>query len=346
MKECNVIAIDLAKDIFQACIMNTHGKIIFNQEFTRKKLITWLPQQAVSLVAMESCGGSSYWARFALSLGHEVMVIPPRQVKPFRTGQKTDSNDAIAIAVASQAANIKPARYLNVEQQGLQSIDKMREMLDKQKLQISNQIRGLLLEFGIVIAKTASSFKSRIPEILEDAENELSIPLRESLTQMWILYAQIEENVEQFDRQLKQLAQQDDSCQRLMKLEGVGPITAVRLKLQLGHKEHFQNGRQASACIGLTPKQYSSGGKTKLGSISKISCDQSLRSALFMGAWSVVTKLKKRPAKTQKEHWLKTLILRRGVNCASIALANKTVRTAYALLKHGTDYEPIPIAMN
>lgn len=173
MKECNVISIDLAKDIFQVCIMNAKGKIIFNKEFTRKKLIAWLSQQAVSLVVMESCGGSSYWARLALSLGHEVMVIPPRQVKPFRTGQKTDSNDAIAIAVASKAPNIKPARYLNVEQQCLQSIDKMRYMLDKQKLQTSNQIRGLLLEFGIVIPKTESGFKTRIPEILEDAENEL-----------------------------------------------------------------------------------------------------------------------------------------------------------------------------
>lgn len=163
---------------------------------------------------------------------------------------------------------------------------------------------------------------------------------------MWALYAQIEENLDQFDRRLKQLAQQDDACQRLMKLEGVGPVSSARLKLQLGHKEHYQNGRQASACIGLTPKQHSSGGKTRLGSISKISCDHALRSALFLGAWSVVTKLKNRPAKTQKELWLKALIKRRGVNCASIALANKTVRTAYAMLKNGTDYEATPIAVN
>ncbi len=324
--------------------MNSDGEIIFNQAFSRKRLIEWLPQQKVSLVAMESCGGSSYWSRLASSLGHEVMVIPPRQVKPFRTGQKTDSNDVIAIAVASQASNIKPARYLTVEQQGLQSIDKMRDMLNKQKLQLSNQTRGLLLEFGIVINKTEASFKRRIPEILEDAENQLSVPLRDAIAHLWALYIQIESDFEHLDRQLKQLTHQDEECQRLMKLEGVGPITAARLKLQLGYAEHFQNGRQASACIGLTPKQHSSGGKARLGSISKTSCDRPLRSCLFLGARAVASKLKNRPAKTAKECWLKAIIERRGVNCAAIALANKTVRTAYAMLKNGTDYQPILIS--
>jgi len=339
----NVIAIDLAKDIFQVCVMNSQSEIIFNQALSRKKLTAWLPQQQLSLVAMESCGGANYWSRLALSLGHEVIIIPPRQVKPFRTGQKTDSNDAIAIAVASGSPNIKPARHLTIEQQSLQSIDKMRDMLDKQKLQLSNQVRGLLLEFGIVISKTVSSFKKRIPEILEDAENELTVPLRESISQMWLLYKRIEEDFNRLDTQLSVLTHQDEDCQRLMKLEGVGPITAARLKLQLGHTEHFKNGRQASACIGLTPKQHSSGGKARLGSISKTSCDRPLRSCLYLGARSVVSKLKKRPAKTEKESWLKGIIERRGVKCASIALANKTVRTAYALLEHGTDYKPVSI---
>mgnify|MGYP002632414620 CR=1 FL=1 len=345
MKEFNVIAIDLAKDVFQACIMNRHGKITFNEELPRKSLLDWLPRQKLSLVTMESCGGSSYWARLARSLGHKVMVIPPRQVKPFRTGQKTDSNDAVAIAVASQAPNIKPARYLTLEQQTLQSIDKMRDILNKQKLQLSNQTRGLLLEFGIVINKTESSFKRRIPEILEDAENELSIPLRDGIARMWALYIRLDEDFEFFDGQMKQLTLQDEECQRLMKLEGVGPITAARLKLQISHAEHFQNGRQASACIGLTPKQHSSGGKVRLGSISKTSCDRSLRSCLFLGARAVVSRLKTRLPKTAKERWLKGIIDRRGVNCASIALANKTVRTAYSLLKHGTDYKPVALTM-
>jgi len=344
MEQCNVIAIDLAKDIFQICIMTTNGKIIVNKAMNRAKLKEWLAKQKLSLVAMESCGGAHYWARFAQSLGHKIIVIPPKQVKPFRTGQKTDANDAVAIAVASRAANIKPARVLSIEQQALQSIEKMRSLIDKQKLQLSNQARGLLLEFGIVINKSIKSFKERIPEILEDAENDLTFPMRKGLLQMWELYSRLEDDFDEINNELIQLTAQDSDCQKLMKLEGVGPITAVRLKIQLGNGEHFNSGRQVAACIGLTPKQHSSGGKVKLGSVGKGSCDKPLRSCIFLGARAVVSKLKNRPAKTEKERWLKALIERRGVNCASMALANKTARTAYALLKNNTDYKPVLIA--
>ena len=235
---------------------------------------------------MESCGGAHYWARFAKSLGHQVMPIPPKQVKPFRTGQKTDANDAIAIAVASRAPNIKPARVLSIEEQGLQSVGKMRDLLDKQKLQLSNQVRGLLLEFGIIINKSVKSFKARIPEILEDGENQLPMPMRQSINTMWQLYSRLEDDFQVINNDLMQLTEQDKECKKLMKLEGVGPITSMRLKIQLGSGEHFKSSRQVSACIGLTPKQHSSGGKVQLGSVGKSSCDKPLRSCLFFGGKS------------------------------------------------------------
>ncbi len=275
---------------------------------------------------MESCGGAHYWVRFAKSLGHKVMPIPPKQVKPFRTGQKTDANDAIAIADASRAPNIKPERVLTVEEQGIQSVSKMRDLLDKQKLQLSNQVRGLLLEFGIIISKSIKSFKARIPEILEDGENQLPMPMRHCIDKMWQLYSRLEDDFQALNEQLIRLTGQDDDCKKLMKLEGVGPITSMRLKIQLGSGDHFNNSRQVSACIGLTPKQHSSGGKVQLGSVGKISCDKPLRSSLFLGARAVVSKLKNRPTKTEKERWLKALIERRGVTCASMALANKNVK--------------------
>jgi transposase len=345
MNKYNVIAIDLAKMIFQVCIMNIEGKILLNKTMKRNNLSEWLACQELSLVAMESCGGSNYWARLAQSLGHQVIVIPPRQVKPFRTGQKTDANDAVAIAVASKAPNIKPARVMTVEQQSLQSVDKMRNIVDKQKLQLSNQIRGLLLEFGLVINKSSSNFRSRIPEILEDAENEIPSPMRQSLFQLWELYIRLGEDYETLDSLLKELAIQDHDCQRLMKLESVGPVNAVKLKIRLGHGEHFKNGREAAACIGTTPKQHSSGGKVIMGSVAKITCDRSLRSTLFLGARSVASKIKKREPETEKERWLKALVERRGVNCAAMALANKTIRTAYAILKNNSNYQVVPIAV-
>jgi len=338
MKHCNVIGIDLAKNIFQVCIINKEGKILFNKTMKREPLKNWLANQTQALVAMESCGSSNYWGRFAKSLGHQVMLIPPRQVKPYRNGQKTDANDAVAIAVASQAANIQPSRLLNIEQQNLQTTERMRDMVNKQKLQISNQLRGLLLEYGIVINKTEREFRARIPAILEDADNDLSAVVRENLYCLWQLYLRLDEDYNGLDRSLRKLAEQDDECQRLMKLESVGPISAVRLKVQLGHGEHFKSGRQASACVGATPKQHSSGGKVKLGAVGKASCDRPLRSCLFLGARAVVSKLKKREPKNAKEAWLKALIERRGVNCSAMALVNKTIRTAYAMLKTGSEY--------
>jgi transposase len=178
----------------------------------------------------------------------------------------------------------------------------MRGMLGKQKNQLSNQVRGLLLEFGLVINKGSAAFKSRIPEILEDAENELSIPMRQSLFQLWAFYRVLEEQCQQIDQRLVELINQNEECQRLMKLEGVGPISAIKMNLRLA-QDHFDKGRQASACIGLTPQQHSSGGKVKLGSINKVTYDRSLRSVLFLGARAAVSKLKTRPAKTEKERW-------------------------------------------
>lgn len=337
MKHYNVIAIDLAKSVFQVCVVSYQGKVLFNKTMSRAKLLAYLVQQSKALVAMESCGGSSYWGRMASSFGHDVMIIPAKQVKPFRTGHKTDANDALAIAVACRAPNVLKARCLSIEEQGMQSVDRMRTLVNRQKLQLSNQLRGLLLEFGIVINKGESAFKTRLPEILEDAENDLPPVMRKSLYQLWQLYLRIYADYDELDKNVRRVAKQDHQCQRLTQLEGIGPIGAIQLKLQLV-QDHFKNGRQASACIGLTPQQHSSGGKTNLGGIKRLPSEHPLRSTLFLGARSVVSRLKSRPAKTVKERWLKAIIDRRGSNRAAIALANKNVRTAYAMLKNDRDY--------
>lgn len=342
MNHYNVIAIDLAKSVFQVCLVTYRGQLVSNKTMSRAKLSAFLAQQSPALVAMESCGGASHWARLAASFGHQVMIIPAKQVKPFRTGHKTDANDALAIAVACRAPNVLKARCLSIEEQGMQSVDRMRTLLNKQKLQLSNQLRGLLLEFDIVINQGASAFRIRLPEILEDAENDLPPIMRQSLYQLWQLYLRIETDCVELDKHIQHVVKQDHQCQRLIQLEGVGPIGAIQLKLQLV-QDHFKNGRQAAACIGLTPQQHSSGGKAKLGSIKRISSDHPLRSTLFLGARSVVSRLKSRPAKTEKERWLKAIIDRRGTNRAAIALANKNVRTAYAMLKNDNAYRTVAI---
>ena len=204
----------------------------------------------------------------------------------------------------------------------------------------SNQIRALLLEFGVPIAKGDKALRKAIPEVLEDAENSLTVGFRIVLDVMYQNFQALLEKIELVSKQLGQEVKKDKLCRRLQSLEGVGPICAIQLKIALSQTGHYAKGREASACIGLTPVQHSSGGKQKLGSISKKSNHNTLRSSLYQGALAVVVNVDKREARTHKDIWLKALIARRGKKVASIALANKTVRTAFAMIKNNQEYKP------
>lgn len=340
MFNCNILAIDLAKNLFQVCKTDKHGNVIFNKTFTRKKLKELLIREKQSLVAMESCGGTHYWARYAKQAGHHVKSINARKVKAFLQGQKTDANDALAISVAARQPHIKPSRLLSAEEQCLQGIECMRDLLVKQKISLSNQIRALLLELGHSIAQTDAQLMKNIPDIFENANNDLTPAFRFSLNIVWQRFLNTIEEIKLVEQKQKVLISQDKTCKRLQALEGVGPVCAILIKIALSNVAHFKNGREAAACFGLTPVQHSSGGKEKIGSISKMTGNKKLRSALYKGALAVVSQLEKRESRTQKDIWLKSLIARRGKKIAAIALANKTMRTAFALLKNDQDYKP------
>ena len=181
-------------------------------------------------------------------------------------------------------------------------------------------------------------------EILEDAENSLGMDFRMAIESQRKHLNQLLARLTDIDTRLATQIKADETCQRLQKLEGIGPVNAIALKLTLNTVEHFRNGREAAACVGVTPIQHSSGGKDKIGSITKSSGCKGLRSTLFERALAVIRQLDKREARTTKELWVKAIVSRRGKKVAAIALANKTVRTAYAMLKHGTDYQPIMLA--
>ncbi|WP_299144166.1 IS110 family transposase, partial [uncultured Vibrio sp.] len=235
---------------------------------------------------------------------------------------------------------IQSVRIQSVEEQAMQSTERARSLALTHVIAQSNQIRGLLLEFGIVIPQGINSLRRNLPMILEDAENDLPDSFRQIVMSLWEhLEAQIE-HADAITSSLKGTIESNQVCQKLMKLEGVGPIGALGLSLRLGKGEHYSNGRNAAASIGLTPKQHSSGGKEHIGHISKQCADKRLRATLYQGALSVVSLVVNRPPKTHKEQWLKALIARRGKKVAAIALANKTVRTAFAILKSDSEYEP------
>jgi len=336
MAQLNTIGVDLAKNVIQVSVVTPRGKELSNKALTRKKFAEFLVTQQESLVAFESCATAHHWARVASRAGHRVRILPAISVVPFRQGHKTDQNDALAVAEAAGRPHIKEAPLKSLEQQALQAIQRSRELLIRDRTALSNHIRGLLLEFGIAIPKGFSHLHAAVPEILEDAENGVPDMFRSTLHLMHERLIKIKEDIDVLTAQIVALVNNNDACKRLLDLEGVGPISAVLLFATLGSGEAFHNGREFSAYIGLTPKQYSSGGKTNLIGISRYVANKRLRAILIQGARAYINSVKE--ANSPKDKWLMAMVDRAGYGKASVALANKNVRTAWALLTQGTEY--------
>lgn len=346
MFNTNVIAIDLAKSSFHVCNLNKNNEVTLDRSFTAKKMQEWLIKQMPSVIAIEACGSSHYWARFVEEHGHTPLLLPTKVVTPFRKGHKTDKNDALAIAIAAKQPKVKTVAVKTVEEQGLQSIERMRKHHSDAITATGNLLRGLVYEFGLTIPKGHAALQREIPSILEDSENRLPSAFRRQLANMYQFYLTTKTEFEAVEKELFDLIKENKSCRRIMALEGIGPVNALGLTLSLGEKgKSFKNGREASACIGVTPKQYSTGGIVTLGGIGKNRGNKLLRSTLIQGSLAVIKVLKKREPKTQKEVWLKALMARIGLRRAAVALANKNIRTAWALLSHDVEYQPSAIIL-
>ena len=344
MRNSNTIGVDLAKNVIQIAVVSTSNKELLNKELSRVKFAEFLAKQKPSMVAFEACGTAHHWARVATTHGHQVKIIPAIAVAPFRQGHKTDKNDALAVAEAANRPNIKVAPMKTLDHQSMQSIQRSRELIIQERTAISNHIRGLLLEFGIAIPKGLAYLRRHVPLILEDAENGLPMSFRPTLHRMLMRFCAAEEDLAFMDGQIKRLVKSNDACQRLTALEGVGPIGAILLFATLGSGEAFKNGREFSAYLGLTPKQHSSGGKTNVIGIAKHVANRRLRSVLIQGARAYVNKRQK--AVSNKDEWLLALVARGGAGRAAVALANKNVRTAWAMLTQGTEYRCRPCVVN
>ena len=344
MNKTRVVAIDLAKSVFQVCVFDTSMRVQSNRTMNRSRLARFLVRQAPAQVAMEACGGAHHWGRLAQACGHTVVLLAPRQVSPYRQGQKTDGNDALAIGIASQQTRLKTVALKNLEQQGLQSAKRVQEHLSDQLTATGNLLRGLLTEFGLVLAKGTASLKRRLPEILEDAENELPPAARHSLALVWTSWQHLAGQLALAERRLQGYSAVLEPCRRLEALEGIGYKNAIGLYLRLSDGSHFKNGREAAACVGVTPRQYSSGGKVRLGGIGHHRGDERLRSALIVGCRAAVNAVQRRAPRNATECWLKQLVERRGPGRAAVALANRNIRTAWAMLRQATEYQPKSIA--
>jgi len=339
MRSANVIGIDLAKQSFQVAVLKNQQTFIANRTLGRSAVARWLARQPASIVAMEACGSAHYWARQASRMGHYPRILSPKAVAPFRQGHKTDKNDAQAIAVAACQPHVRRVAPKSIEQQGLQSIERMRQHRVDHITATSNLLRSVLMEFGLVIAKGYRALRQAIPRLLEQADNELPEPLRHEIVTLYNSLCQEQAALRELEQRLDGLIKQQAECQQLLQLEGVGPVNALGLFLVLGERgSSFKHGREAAACIGLTPKQYSTGGKVVLGGIARMAGPGRLRANLIQGALAMASALDKREPRNGKEAWLKALIDRRGKRRAAVALANKTVRTAWAMLHHEEGY--------
>lgn len=335
MNTIKILAIDLAKNIFHLHGINEKGKCLLKKKLSRSKLAETIAQLPRTIIAMEACAGANYWARKFIEMGHEVKIIPAQYVKPYVKTNKNDEADAQAIAEAASRAHMHFVPVKSVEQQDLQAIHRVRERLVKQRVCLINEIRGLLQEYGLIIPQGRRNVSKHLSLFLGDVKSGLSqrsivlfLDLSEELNEL-------NKKIEKYDLQIKQVSRASELCQRLEKVEGVGPITSTALMGAVSNAKAFKNGRCFSAWLGLVPRQHSSGGKSNLGKISKRG-NVYLRALLIHGARSALITGRS----SEKGRWAKSLLEKKGNNKTSVALANKTARILWAMMARGTEYNP------
>ena len=286
---------------------------------------------------MKACASAHHWARELQSHGYTVRLIPPQFVKPFVKSNKNDANDAEAICEAMSRPNMLFVAVKSVAQQDIQATHRIRAELMRQRKAKANQIRGLVAEYGLVAPLTLHALRRTIPSWLEDAENGLTDYFRSLLNGLWSDLILLDDRVLEMDRKIERLANSHAVTRRLQQLRGVGPMVATALVATVGNAEQYPKGRHMAAALGLTPRQYSSGGKQRLLGISKRG-DVYLRTLLIHGARSVVAQAGHKEDRLSR--WVTGIATRLHSNVAAVALANKTARMAWAMLRQGTNYDP------
>ncbi|WP_458735239.1 IS110 family RNA-guided transposase [Zobellella taiwanensis] len=324
-----LISLDLAKNVIQMCGVNQAGKAVFNRKVARHKVLELLSQYPQVPIAMEACSGSNYWGRALQQRGHQVMLLPPQHVKPFVKGNKNDRNDAFAICEAARRPNMTFVQPRTLEQTDISLVHRLRERRVGERTRLINQLRGLLNEYGIVLPGGKESLKQAMALLLEDASNELTPRARACCRDILEEWQQLDEAIQKIDTDIRQQCRDNEACTRLTDIRGVGPVTATAMVAFVGNGSQYRNARHFSANLGLVPKEHSSGGKQKLGSITKRG-NGYLRTLLVQGAWSIIRHLNK--ATDRLSLWVKQLVERRGKQRAAVATANKLARIIWAML--------------
>ena len=332
----SMIGLDTAKSVFQVHGVNEAGKVELKRKLRRSELISFFEKQETCTVVMEACGAAHHWARILTGFGHTVKLVAAEAVRPFvKKGKKNDAADAAAICEAASRPDVKFVAAKGVEQQGILALHAARSLLVKQQTMLANAMRGLATEFGLTVSKGIRKLEELMA--LVDADETIPKQARQAITGLHDRCQELAEGIETFEAEIVAHARHDETARRLATIPGIGPITASLIAATVGDISLFKTARQFAAWLGLVPKQNSTGGKTRLGRITKTG-NREIRRLLVLGATSMVQRAD--GWNSAVGAWLRKILERRPVRLVTVALANKMARIAWAVMTRNEVYRP------
>ena len=341
MKEVITIGVDLAKNVFQVHGVDAEGEVVIQRQLRRAQMLPFFKKQPSCLVGMEACATAHHWARQLIELGHEVKLMPPHYVKPYVKRNKSDAADAAAICEAVRRPTMRFVSVKSAQQQGVLVLHRSRELLVRQRTMLINAIRAHMAEFGIVAPTGVPQVKKLLAVIADQDDTRLPSLARNCLESLVRQFLALQQEIHAIELRIHAWHRSNEASRRLETIPGIGPLIASAMTASISDPEVFKNGRELAAWIGLVPRQNSTGGKQRLGKISKQG-DQYLRWLLVAGAMSVVLHAKRRG--TTNIPWLAAIIDRKPTMVVAVALANRNARIVWALLHNGGTYQkPIPV---
>lgn len=335
--QVTTIGLDLAKNIFQVHGITDGGEVAFNRPLRRAQVLPFFKRLESCLIGIEACGTSHHWARELTRLGHEVRLIPPMYVKPYVKRGKSDAIDAEAICEAVTRPTMRFVAIKTTDQQALLSLHRARDLIVRQRTQLINALRSLLAEFGVYIARGLARVISFAQGVVEGADVASPAVAQDVIHNLCQQLGGLHRRVRWYEVRLRQEARRDERVRLLQTIPGVGAVTASAIAASIGDGHQFRNGREFAAWLGLTPANKSSGGKERLGRITKMG-DQYLRQLLVVGVTSLVRQTRSHPERASK--WLTALLERKLARVATVAMANKTARIVWAVVTKKEPYSP------
>jgi transposase len=346
MDKVTTVGLDLAKQLIAMHAVDARGQVVMRKVLRREALLRWSATLPPCAIAMEACGGAHYWARELTQQGHSVRIIAAEFVRPFRKSGKNDANDAEAICTAVRQPNMRFVSIKSVEQQAALCVHRLRQGLVEERTALINRIRGLLTEFGLVAPLSPEKLRRELRHCLDEEKTKVPPTVRQLVRDELVALDALEQRIDTYMAQIASQVRDNVAAQRLQRIAGVGTLTAAATVATVGQPHEFRNGRQFAAWLGIVPRQHSTGGKTRLGRITRRG-DAYLRTLLILGANRALQTALRKPAQQRHrlQRWIVDVFGRIGYHKTLVAIANKHARIIWALLVKGEDFDVQRLAL-